>query len=206
MDKKYKKCILFIVFTALMIIPASTVLNASVAVENAKTASVAPEVPVEPKEQPKVSGVPGGLKPGDIILLDSGGWLGWIIPGGFTHAQLVIHHDPNKIVHSDKHGVKKEGLTSNGKVMRVHCKDSTKIKAVNFGRAQEGKKYDYTWWTKAVHGSKYYCSELVWACYKANGVELDNHPGFHIKYLNGVAPQEINDDGSTYHVGDVTWK
>jgi hypothetical protein len=204
-----KKYHLVLCFAFLFAISVSMVVaSMPVAATSAEITEVEKEevnVPADIEENPSVSGVSGGLKPGDIIVMDSGGKIGYIIPGKWTHTQMVIHHDPNRIIEADQHGVHKD-KPDNGKVLRVRCKSSTKRAAVQFAKAQLGKGYDYTWWTKAVRGSRYYCSELVWAAYKANGVELDKNPGFHWKYLNGVAPQEIHDDYSTYCVGWVTWR
>lgn len=85
-------------------------------------------------------------------------------------------------------------------VLRVNTNDVVRQNAVYFAYQQLGKPYDWGgWWTKEVYGDSYYCSELVWAAYKAaGGPDIDANPGWSWKYLDGVAPQEIYDDGDTY--------
>lgn len=84
-------------------------------------------------------------------------------------------------------------------ILRVATTDSIRMAAVDFALQQLGKPYDFALWDKQVYGSSYYCSELVWAAYKvAGGPDIDAHPGWHWKYQNAVAPQEVYDDGDTY--------
>ena len=71
-------------------------------------------------------------------------------------------------------------------------------------KQQVSKPYDYKWLTwiggKEVRGSSYYCSELAWAGYKTQGVNIDQHSGFYWRYGYSVAPQEIVADGNTYKI------
>jgi uncharacterized protein YycO len=84
-------------------------------------------------------------------------------------------------------------------VLRVATSDYIRTQAVYLALAQLGKGYDYWWPSKQVYGDSYYCSELVWASYKAvGGPDIDANPGWSWTYAYGVAPQEIYDDSDTY--------
>ncbi len=152
---------------------------------------------------------PTGLKPGDIVLGHSSGIVDWIIPGYWTHAGMIVGYDSSIgdwiVVESNEEGVHLTPLSEflsrydTVAVVRVATTDSVRQAAVQFALAQIGKPYDIFWFTKEVYGSSYYCSELVWASYKAvGGPDIDAHPGWSWTYAYGVAPQEIYDDGDTY--------
>ncbi|NJF24664.1 YiiX/YebB-like N1pC/P60 family cysteine hydrolase [Thermococcus sp. Bubb.Bath] len=155
---------------------------------------------------------PYGLKPGDIVIghnpLSS-----IIIPGYWTHTGMIAYYDYNAgdwvVVEAwdDPSEVRLVYLSDFLKrydtvaVLRVRTTDSIRQAAVNFALQQLGKPYDWHWYTKHVYGNSYYCSELVWAAYMAASggtVDIDANPGWTLKYLDGVAPQEIYDDSDTY--------
>jgi uncharacterized protein YycO len=153
---------------------------------------------------------PTGLKVGDIVI-GHNPVSDVIIPGYWTHTGMIAYYDSNKgewmvvEAYDDPSQVRLVTLSDFLKrydevaVLRVRTTDDIRQKAVNFALAQLGKPYDYLWFMKEVYGDSYYCSELVWASYKAvGGPDLDANPGFNLKYLDGVAPQEIYDDGDTY--------
>jgi uncharacterized protein YycO len=150
---------------------------------------------------------PQGLKPGDIILGYNPN--SWWIPGYWSHAGMIIgwsgEYNDWLVIEALADGVQVNTLTDfmsrypDIVILRVNTTDQIRIQAVFFALQQLGKGYDYFWWTKHVYGSRYYCSELVWASYKAvGGPDIDANPGFSWKYLWGVAPQEIYDDPDTY--------
>ncbi|MDI3496773.1 MAG: hypothetical protein PWQ40_142 [Archaeoglobus sp.] len=90
-------------------------------------------------------------------------------------------------------------------VYRVKTSNDIKSKAVSWALTKVGLPYDYKWLTyvggKEVYGKSYYCSELIWAAYKANGgPDIDQNPGWSWRYGYNVAPQELADDGDTYLV------
>ncbi len=90
-------------------------------------------------------------------------------------------------------------------VYRVSTSSNVKSAAVNWALTKVGYPYDYKWLTyiggKEVYGKSYYCSELIWAAYKAvGGPDIDQNPGWSWKYGYNVAPQELADDGDTYLV------
>jgi len=150
---------------------------------------------------------PTGLKPGDIVI--GHGSLDWLIPGYWTHTGMIVGYSSSIgdwiVVESDKSGVHLSTLTEflsrydTVAILRVQTTDSIRLAAVNFALDQLGKPYDYWWPSKQVYGSSYYCSELVWASYKAvGGPDIDANPGWSWTYAYGVAPQEVYDDGDTY--------
>ncbi len=154
---------------------------------------------------------PQDIKPGDIII-GHHPVSDYIIPGYWTHTAIIAYYDPNVgdwalVEATMEHGVTIATVSDflsrydAVAILRVETSDYVRQYAVYFALNQLGKKYDWGWWTKQVYDDKYYCSELVWASYKAaGGPDIDKHPGFYWKYLWGVAPQEIYDDGDTYVV------
>ncbi len=152
---------------------------------------------------------PSGVRPGDIVIGHSSGFFDWIIPGFWTHTGMIAYYDSGIgdwiVVESDSQGVHLSTLTEflsrydTVAVLRVATTDTVRLNAVSFALAQLGKPYDYFWLSKQVYGSSYYCSELVWASYKAvGGPDIDENPGWSWTYAYGVAPQEVYDDGDTY--------
>jgi uncharacterized protein YycO len=153
---------------------------------------------------------PVGLIPGDIVI-GHNPTSDLIIPGYWTHTGMIAYYDYNAgdwvVVEAwdDPSEVRLVTLSDFLKrydevaVLRVKTTDDIREKAVQFALQQLGKPYDWMWFTKEVYGDSYYCSELVWASYKAvGGPDLDANPGFTLEYLYGVAPQEIYDDDDTY--------
>lgn len=151
---------------------------------------------------------PSNISTGDLVF----GYTPWlsIIPGYWTHVGIIgwynsSIHDWIVIEATPEYGVKitplKEFLQRYPTVAaeRVYTSNNIRLGAVQFAVKQLGKPYDWHLWTKHVYGSDYYCSELVWASYLVAGdIDLDEHPGWSWTYADGVAPQEIFDDGYTY--------
>lgn len=153
---------------------------------------------------------PQDIKPGDVII-GHHPVSDYIIPGYWTHAAIIAYYDANTgdwvLVEATFDGVKLSTVSDflsrydAVSIVRVRTTDYVRQYAVYFALNQLGKKYDWGWWTKQVYDDKYYCSELVWAAYKAaGGPDIDQHPGFYWKYLWGVAPQEIYDDDDVFLV------
>jgi len=155
---------------------------------------------------------PTGLEPGDIVI-GHNPLTDLIIPGYWTHTGMIVGYDSSvgeyvvieawdnpsevRLVYLSDFLARYDTVA----VLRVNTSEDIKLGAVAFALQQLGKPYDWAWWTKEVYGDSYYCSELVWASYMAasNGtVDLDANPGWTLTYLDGVAPQEIYDDGYTY--------
>ena len=69
-----------------------------------------------------------------------------------------------------------------------------KSEVVNFVLGQVGDKFNYNMLTKSDDPNKdsWYCSELAWAAYKNQGINIEDWPDLFF-----VSPQEINDDGDT---------
>lgn len=76
-----------------------------------------------------------------------------------------------------------------------------KDNAIQFAIGQEGKAYNWHWWTKHSDpdSSSWYCSELVWAAYYNQGIDLEYHPETTV-VVNPVSPIEIFKDDDIYIV------
>lgn len=77
----------------------------------------------------------------------------------------------------------------------IQAEDS-KQAAIAFAVDQIGKPYDWSFLDKGSDGkdldsSEWYCSELVWAAYKQQGIELDSQPENVAPYFGHVAPMEV---------------
>ena len=149
------------------------------------------------------------LRVGDIISCHGVMWmtemLEWAI--GYSHSAIYVGN--GQIVEAWENGVRyaPASMIKNADdvtIERVYTSTSKKQAAVNFMKAQVGKPYDFIWLTyiggKQVYGSSYYCSELVWAGYKTQGIDIDRRPGWSWSCGYSVSPQEIHDDGNTYSV------
>ncbi|AAB89740.1 YiiX/YebB-like N1pC/P60 family cysteine hydrolase [Archaeoglobus fulgidus] len=152
------------------------------------------------------------LQPGDILLCR--GCAGWLedtfgnIVGHWHHAAMYIGN--GQMVEAWKDGVRVVSVSmarnaDEVAVYRVKTSNDIKSKAVSWALTKVGLPYDYKWLTyvggKEVYGKSYYCSELIWAAYKANGgPDIDQNPGWSWRYGYNVAPQELADDGDTYLV------
>ena len=214
---KYHLLVCFGIFFAM----AVSMVVASVPAIAAPTNDAAAEkeaVPVEVPSEALVGSEWGGngnslnfgyLQVGDIISVKGvivGAAIGeiWL---GYSHTAIYI--GSSQIVEAWKQGVRYAPVSmvhkaSEAQIDRVSTSSSVKNAALSFMKQQVGKPYDYIWLTyiggKQVYGSSYYCSELAWAGYKTQGVDIDQNTGFHWRYGNSVAPQEIVDDGNTYFV------
>ncbi len=83
-------------------------------------------------------------------------------------------------------------------ILRVDVADDIRQAAVQFALAQVGDAYDWDWMSLdyADSETEWYCSEIVWAAYKNQGVDLDANSMSHGAH-GGVAPQEICDSEHT---------
>lgn len=149
------------------------------------------------------------LQVGDIILTRGvkkyADLIGGLFPGYWHHASVYIGN--GNIIEAWPGGVRVQPATitwsaSEAAIYRVNTSSSKKQAAINFMMNQLGKPYDYSWllWPGGKSTSSYYwyCSELAWAGYKVNGVDIDANPGYHWLFWNNVAPGELADDGDTY--------
>jgi len=178
---------------------------------------VLPSMPVHASSLSGSSGsythpYPSNIKVGDIVIGHGTDTVSGAIPGYWSHVGIVAYYDSSVndwivVEATPERGVSLATLQEfmsrydDFAVLRVATTDSVRQAAVRFALSQLGKPYDYALWTKQVYGDSYYCSELAWASYKAvNGPDIDANPGFSLKYLWGVAPQEIYDDADTYVV------
>lgn len=137
--------------------------------------------------------------PGDIFLVRGTKKLSWAIPGYWEHTAMYVGN--GMIVEGWPGGarylpVEVINTADEAALIRVNTTSAIRQNAVQFHLERIGIAYDYLWVTKQVYGDSYYCSELNWASYKSQGVEIDANPGYHWLYQNSVAPQEIADSNN----------
>ena len=146
------------------------------------------------------------LEIGDIILTKEAiAYSENIIPGAWDHAAIYIGN--NLQVEAWGGGVRimpvEIALTASGAaIYRVDASDSVKQRAVDFCLTQLGKQFDIflAFWpgSKNKNSNLWYCSELVWAAYIHQGIDLDHRPGYSWTYWFNVAPTELAKDSDTY--------
>ena len=146
------------------------------------------------------------LKQGDIIFCYDSDFDDFI-PGHWTHVAIFAGYDASGqgwILESaappylPKNGVQYSKLETLNRydeiaIARVNTDNKTIQEALKWMESKVGDKFDYWWIFKQVDNGKFYCSELIWAGFYVQGIDLDSHPGFSWKYYWGVAPQEIYD-------------
>jgi hypothetical protein len=141
------------------------------------------------------------LQPGDILYdPDSPFNLG---PLKIGHVGIYVGN--GMVVEAQVGGVKRNSLGTwkypqrdNVYILRVDCSTEIKEGAVSFAEAQIGKPFDFGWWQKDPNPASFswYCSELVWAAYYNEGINIEDTPDFWV-----VAPYEIFADDDTYVEG-----
>jgi hypothetical protein len=139
----------------------------------------------------------GKLNPGDM-LYDSNGFL------GFGHVGIYIGN--GEVVEAEKFGgVQRKPIKTwdypnrkNVYILRVDCSDEIKEAAISFAEAQVSKPYDMNWRQKDPdpNSLSWYCSELVWAAYYNQGINIEYTPD-----SSAVTPYEIFVDDHTFVVG-----
>jgi len=157
------------------------------------------------------------IKPGDILYdkdaifsdllgIFTIGHVGMYV--GDFEDQGKVYHD--QTVEARRKGVNHFDITSwdppkrdNVYLLRVDTTQEIRGKAVEFVKQQTGKPYGFHWWRKSSdpNSPSWYCSELVWAAYYNQGIDLEHHSPqektleFETPY---VSPAEIFEDEDTY--------
>ena len=158
--------------------------------------------------------------PGDIILISKPSTEGLhpisaAVPGKYSHVAVFLGKDSRGracSIDAWKGGAPIRTAEywpmsyNTWSIVRPQNSDGTDLseedrkKVVDFAKSAEGCEYNFNWPTNNVvlpvekEKTKFYCSQLAWAAYyHTTGINIDQHPGFHIKYAWGVAPQEIHD-------------
>jgi len=118
------------------------------------------------------------------------------------HVGIYIGHD-SVIEASKSEGIHETSITSwderdEAILLGVSAPYSAMRGAIDFGIAQKGKPYDENWTQKNSDSSSpsWYCSELVWAAYYNQGVNLEYTPDPYV-----VSPKELYDSTLTYFKG-----
>ncbi|TXT62994.1 MAG: putative distant relative of cell wall-associated hydrolase (modular protein) [Promethearchaeota archaeon] len=145
------------------------------------------------------------LEPGDIIVTK--GYPFTFLLSSWTHALLyagngmVVEATYSGVLFSDLEIVHDYDACA---IIRVDTTREIKDAAISFAKAQFGKTYDprlnplqgY----KSEYEDGYYSSELVWAAYKINNVDIDASPIWDASFGLNVAPDEIVYDDNTFLV------
>lgn len=171
------------------------------------------------------------LKKGDLLLHKSDSAISYLIPGPWSHTGIYIGNDT--VLESTGEGVHKSPLypvwsypndTCVGVFRLSAPDDETRENVVNWALGKDGASYDYLSLITPPLGLKqadcqdidlqpncknYYCSELVWAAYYRNGIDL--YPKYFLvlpsalvsaRYystdLVGAHIEKIPDSGSGY--------
>lgn len=142
------------------------------------------------------------LEPGDIIFMRSNLFSGFI-PGYWSHSTIFVGFEddiPYVVEAKSWYVVSRIPLSESSKrklhVMVGKYKGDVELrkKAAEWAETKVGNPFDYYYPLKQEEGESYYCSEIIWAAYLSQGVDLDINPGFTIKYAWSVAPQEMFDN------------
>ncbi len=151
---------------------------------------------------------------GDILLSrsDSGFSKSLGLIHEWTHAGIYIGGD--ELIESDLAGVHYSNITDWDDpnltwvtALTVKNDDGSPISndvraaIVEFAVDQEGKLYDPQLWQKSDNPNSlmWYCSELVWAAYQQQDIELEPNPDAW--YENTViSPQELFEDNNTHEI------
>jgi hypothetical protein len=119
---------------------------------------------------------------------------------GLGHVGIYVGN--GEVVEARREGVQKYNIEAwdypnreNVYVLRVRTSDEIRSKAVEFAKAQIGKAYDGNWRQKNSdpNSPSWYCSELVWAAYKNQGIDIEDDPD-----KKAVIPYEILVDDDTF--------
>ena len=145
------------------------------------------------------------LFPGDILYnpraLGSIGHTGIYIGDGWTA-------DPKRV--GCVHSLSTWDAKNEVHILRVDCPYSTREAAADWARVvanHEEYSYQYLYSPKNHDASstKWYCSELVWAAYWNQGIDIEEFPAYRVpgEYnpWNPVSPDNICEDSDTYPVG-----
>ncbi len=153
------------------------------------------------------------LEKGDILFRHSGRG-DMFIPGYWSHMGIFVGeiNDSLRVIESTIRGVEmstlKKFIGSNrvsvAKINSLTMEQRNEVS--NWAIDKLGRSYHFNWFVKRVEADSYYCSELIWASYKHIDIDIDENPDFSIRYMYGVAPQELfgDDDLVVYHINRTT--
>jgi len=148
--------------------------------------------------------VPPYIRAGDIVFFELGNNYSYMCPG-WDHCGIYVGN--NEFIHASPYldCIVKQDLSLfepfdmeifYGKV--ISSNETQRINAINFTEIQIGKHYEGPELKDPSFDSKdWYCSELVWAAYYNQGIDLDMN-GWNFPYY--VTPLEIcwDDDVEMY--------
>ncbi|MEM1658996.1 MAG: YiiX/YebB-like N1pC/P60 family cysteine hydrolase [Candidatus Jordarchaeales archaeon] len=146
------------------------------------------------------------VQPGDIILVRGSGvedlLVGVRYSPYWTHAMIYVGW--GMVVEGTVRGVVCSPLQyvlecEEFCVLRVNAPINVRLAAALFALNQVGKPCNWNCFQKRIYGDSYYCSEIVWAAYKASvtvagvpcGPDVDGVPFWSPLTDFGVSPAEI---------------
>lgn len=122
------------------------------------------------------------------------------IPGYWTHVAVFIGYEnevPMVIQAEINNFVNKQELhefieqRKHIMVGKVNTEDEIKSDATDWMVSKENNSFDLWYPGKQLDGDRFYCSEIIWAGYLKEGVDIDPNPGFTWNWANSVSPQEL---------------
>lgn len=146
------------------------------------------------------------VQPGDIILSRGSGVEDVLVGARYspywTHAMIYVGQ--GMVVEGTVRGVVFSPLwyileCEEFCVLRVNAPINVRLAAALFALNQVGKPCNWNCFQKRIYGDSYYCSEIVWAAYKASitvagipcGPDVDGTPFWSPLTDFGVSPAEI---------------
>lgn len=159
------------------------------------------------QESSEVCVIPDDLEPGDLLFCEIKTFSYTYTDPGWDHVALYIGN--NTFIDASRHGgVRRISLDSLERFTKemmfgtVQTANQTqKEAAVAFVKQQLGKPFDYyefffvPWLNRAknadINASSWYCSELIWAAYLNQGIDIDVNSWNYPPY---VPPTEISSD------------
>jgi hypothetical protein len=129
------------------------------------------------------------IRSGDIVLNPSGAW-GW--------GHVGICYGTSYVIEAISGGVNKSPIEKWDDipgiyVLRVDCNNSVASAAASLALTQLGKPYQLyiTDKSDSMNSSTWYCSELVWAVYRHQGIDLEYTPDTWGLIIGAVTPWEV---------------
>jgi uncharacterized protein YycO len=186
-----KKKMMIIGFIALFIL---TMFNSSGATKNKMNIK---------KESISKNLVPPYVRPGDIVFMEINNY-SYKFPG-WDHCGIYIGH--NEFIHASGYlqCIAKQNISLfeqldceivYGKVKTSN--DTQRINAINFAEGQIGKPYNTRHSKHSRFDSEsWYCSELVWAAYLNQGIDIDRN-GWNFPHYVGTLEICWDDDIEMY--------
>ena len=123
---------------------------------------------------PEMREILNKIEPGDILLRRYDRYVSsWFIPGYYKHVAIVSSKE--SIIQATTGGTFEEDILTflradEVAILRIKKLPKREVsKAIKFAKNQIGKPYDFSF---SSHDKRFYCSELVAACYENRFLDL----------------------------------